>query len=104
MRKRHNIMCAIRPFRTNFSSKTLRCIITEENGTAQLFQQFTHLNCHSGFMVNGDIYVYNNSKTHIARDNSDLVSILRDVGIDAVRLPTYSPELNPVELIFNVIV
>ena len=55
-------------------------------------------------MVRGDIYVYDNSKTHVAGDNEDLVSILRDVGIDAVRLPTYSPELNPVELIFNVLV
>jgi len=104
MRKRHNIMCAIRPFRTIHSNRTLRCVVTEENGTAQLFQRFIHLNCHTGFMVRGDIFVYDNARIHVSGDNSDLKNILRDVGIDAVTLPTYSPELNPIELIFNVMV
>ena len=104
MRKRNNMTHIMRPFRTAHSKRTLRCIVMEENGAAQLFQRFMHLNCHIGFLVRGDIFVCDNAQMHVSGDNSDLKNILRDAGIDAATLPTHSPELNPIELIFNVMV
>ena len=37
------------------------------------------------------------------RDNYKLESILTSTGIDTVLLPRYSPELNLIKLVFNVI-
>jgi transposase len=55
-------------------------------------------------VVSRDIYIYNNLKICVAGDNSKLVNMLGDIGIDAMRLPTCSPELNPIKLIFNTMV
>ena len=41
---------------------------------------------------------------HVSGENSELGQIFRSVGIDIVTLPTYTPELNPIELVFNVMV
>ena len=101
-RKRCDFVYDIRPFRTMHSNRTLRCVVTEENGTAQLFQRFMHVNCHTGFVLRGDIFVRENAQMHVSGNNSDLKRILQEVGIDAVTLPTHSPELNPIELNFNV--
>ena len=35
--------------------------------------------------------------------NEELQSILTGIDIDTILLPKYSPELNPIELVFNVI-
>ena len=99
--KRHNIFCTIRPFNNSNSNKTLVCVITEKNGTAELFQNYITLIVGSGFLIRGDIAIYDNASIHVNRVNSDLQSILSSTGIDAVLLPRYSPELNPIELVFN---
>ena len=60
-----------------------------------------HVNCHTSFIVRGDAHVCDNSSTHSSRDNINLKSILRDVGIDAIALPACRPKLNSIELVFN---
>jgi len=55
-----------------------------------------------GVLHNGDIVIADNSSIHFARDIADVLSWLLDsVGARLVFLPTYSPELNPCELIFG---
>ena len=102
VRKRHNMFCTIRPFNNSNSSKTLICVITEQNGTAELFQRYVRMIIGAGFLVVGDIAACDNASIHVNAENADLQSILSSVGIDVVLLPSYSPELNPIELVFNV--
>ena len=66
-----------------------------------MFQNYITLIVGSGFLIRGDIAIYDNASIHVNRVNSDLQSILSSTGIDAVLLPRYSPELNPIELVFN---
>ena len=102
IRKRYNIFCTIRPFNNSNCNKTLMCVITEKNGTAELFQRYVRLIIDAGFLVRGDIAIYDNASIHVNGVNSELQSILSSTGIDAVLLSSYSPELNPIELVFNV--
>ena len=51
----------------------------------------------------GNIAIYNNVPIHTNSANTELQTILTTAGIDAVLLPKYSPELNLIELVFNVI-
>ena len=75
MRKRHNVICAMRTFRTMHYNRTLRCTVTEENGTAQLFQRFAYLNCHTGFVMRSDVFVHGNDQMNVSGDNSDLKKV-----------------------------
>ena len=73
-----------------------------KNGIAELFQNYIILIVGSRFLVRGNIAIYNNALIHVNGVNSDLQSILSSTGIDAVLLPQYSRELNPIKLVFNV--
>jgi transposase len=49
----------------------------------------------------GDTLVIDNASVHIAADTAErLNGLLNAAGIRILTLPTYSPELNPVELVF----
>ena len=52
-------------------------------------------------LMAGDILVLDNCATHHNAGGFALGQWLDTMGIDVVYLPTYSPELNPVELAFN---
>ena len=104
MRKWCSIVRDIRPFRTTHSNRTLRRTVTEESGATLFFQWLAHVDYHTGFMVRGDARACNNASTHVSRGNSNLNLNLRHVGVDAVALPAHSPELSPIELVFNVVV
>lgn len=49
----------------------------------------------------GDILVLDNCATHHNAGGFALGQWLGTMGIDVVYLPTYSPEINPVEFAFN---
>lgn len=52
-------------------------------------------------MVAGDILICDNATIHTAADAMSMMEeILRTADIKLVFLPTYSPELNPCELVF----
>ena len=58
-----------------------------------------------GILVGGDILVLDNAAIHVSGENEDLGEYLWDrFKILLLTLPTYSPELNPIELIWNVMV
>ena len=54
-----------------------------------------------GFLVAGDILVMDNASIHDSAEICDaLDALLQCAGVRLVFLPTYSPELNPCELVF----
>ena len=48
--------------------------------------------------------VYDNVETHVKGDNGMLSNVLKASGIYSVLLPACSPDLDPIDLVFNVIV
>ena len=57
-----------------------------------------------GCFVPGDVLVMNNAGVHLAGDVLEpLGQVLAEHGVQLVRLPTYSPNLNPIGLIWNTI-
>ncbi len=55
----------------------------------------------SGFLQPGDVLVIDNARVHTGKTHwNEVLDILLTNGVSLVRLPTYSPELNPCELVF----
>ncbi len=58
-----------------------------------------------GFLRNGDALVIDNASIHCYRDSAVLEEILwEDYKILLIFMPTRSPELNPIELMWNILV
>jgi transposase len=54
------------------------------------------------FLTDGDILICDNAKIHVATVIIDrLARALQDCHVRLFLLPTYSPELNPAELVFS---
>lgn len=58
---------------------------------------------HSGRLRSGDYFIFDNAAIHGAKDSIEVLSDIARAaaGITLLRLPTYSPELNPCELVFS---
>lgn len=55
----------------------------------------------NGYLVAGDILVLDNASVHAGLDSLEMLSdLLCAANVKLVFLPTYSPELNPIELVF----
>jgi len=66
------------------------------------FISFVAEACEKGKLSSGDYLICDNARIHKARATADLLQQLCDsFGFKVVYLPTYSPELNPCELVFN---
>ena len=57
-----------------------------------------------GFLKKGDALVHDNCAMHASSENSELNQMLRSVGIGIVAFQEHSPELIPIELVFNFMV
>jgi hypothetical protein len=58
-----------------------------------------------GFLRNGDVLVIDNASIHHYRDLAVFEEILwEDYKILLIFMPTRSPELNPIELMWNILV
>ena len=69
IRKRYNMMYSTKPFRTTKIIKILRCVISEENGTAGMFQRCKHFLVHTGFLVPDDMTVCDDAAMYAKGDN-----------------------------------
>ena len=79
--------------------------IGEENHDSFCFREFISVSVASGVLEEGDILVVDNASIHVSGENDDLDEFLwEEFSILMIRLPTYSPELNPIELIWNLVV
>ena len=54
----------------------------------------------TGFLQPGYVLICDNASIHITEENRVLSEILWEHKISMLNLPPYSPELNPIELIF----
>jgi len=65
------------------------------------FLEFVLLLVEEGVLTRGDYFIIDNASIHWTRDNAPLlVDMLQSSGVRLIFLPTYSPELNPCELVF----
>eukprot|EP01129_Flabellula_baltica_P007609 TRINITY_DN297_c0_g1_i1.p1 TRINITY_DN297_c0_g1~~TRINITY_DN297_c0_g1_i1.p1 ORF type:complete len:311 (+),score=42.82 TRINITY_DN297_c0_g1_i1:1351-2283(+) len=78
--------------------------IREQSNTQWDFFSFVTDSILEYFLVPGDFLVVDNATVHLGRDMiGELLPRLDALDIRMVTLPTYSPELNPCELVFNVV-
>jgi len=76
----------------------------EESNDQWDFVDFVLYACEKGYLTNGDYLILDNGSVHTGLESSRLMRDILDVtGLTLIFLPAYSPELNPCELIFNVI-
>ena len=55
-------------------------------------------------MERGDVAICDNAANYVKCENDLLSKILTKASVDSITLPVCSPRLNPIELVFNVIV
>ena len=101
IRKRYNMICSIRA--STFNQNHIEYMIFDSNVTSFHFFQFIVDLIKSKHIVRGDIVVYDNCKVHTSKKNDFLMNNLSACGVAIKLLPKYSPELNPIEKIFNII-
>lgn len=71
------------------------------SNTAEDFLEWVESLIALGHLVSGDIFICDNASVHAAADIQErLDSALDGAGVTLYFLPTYSPELNPCELVF----
>ena len=76
--------------------------LRENSNTAEDFLELVAELIVSGVLLPGDVLVLDNASIHFAMDiRPALEQVLRFGQVFLVFLPTYSPELNPCELVFG---
>ena len=92
-------LCRIGPDRPPFSY-----IIHDGSNNAAVFSDFVMQNLQSGFLQPGDFLVLDNASIHHFQEAMGLDAYLWNYhGIFLQFLPTRSPELNPIELLWNIL-
>jgi len=77
--------------------------IRDESNTQWDFLAVVQFAVESGFLQNGDFLLVDNACVHGGAETlTELLSVLENAGVQLRYLPKYSPELNPCELVFNV--
>ena len=72
-----------------------------DTNTAETFFMYVIDLISNSDLVSGDILIVDNASIHYGADIRDaLDALLGFCNIELIFLPTYSPELNPVELVF----
>jgi transposase len=75
-----------------------------KSNTAADFLQWVEYLVDNHHLVHGDIFIVDNASVHKAAEIVDrLTEVLDTTGVRMVFLPTYSPELNPCELVFGAV-
>lgn len=75
-----------------------------ETNTQWDFVDFVYGCCLSGSLQPGDYLVVDNATIHASIDSYDTLKFILDYfHVKMVKLPNYSPELNPCELVFSLI-
>ena len=84
--------------------------IGKNNGTAEAFTDFVNEMIINGFLRHGEVVIIDNAAIHTCGEASIVEQMLWDTVIDGMPLnvlvlylPTRSPELNPIELVFHIL-
>ena len=82
----------------------------KKNGTAESFMELMRRLISSGWLQHGDVVCMDNARIHTGGEAVALEGLLwdyekdnRPLNIITVFLPTRSPELNPIELVFHIL-
>jgi hypothetical protein len=82
----------------------------KENGTAEAFMKLIRGLILSGWLSPGDVVCLDNARVHTGSEAKELQELLwnwevggQKLHILVVYLPTRSPELNPIELVFHIL-
>ena len=90
--------------RVDHPEEPLHLGIRQDSNTAQDFALFVMEMIERGVLQRGDTLVYDNATVHISAEVfNELHTFMTNCGVRGVPLPTYSPELNPIERCFNVV-
>jgi transposase len=84
----------------------IRCDYSPEVGNQWTFVDFVLDCCLANALVQGDYLIVDNAAIHCAADSRELLEIILEYfGVSLIFLPaySYSPELNPCELVFSVV-
>lgn len=75
-----------------------------DSNTAFDWSEFVRDLIKTGRLSSGDFLIFDNAAVHTRNEETEaLFATLELHGIAARRLPTYSPELNPIEMVFGYI-
>lgn len=75
-----------------------------DSNTALDWSEFVRDLIKTGRLSSEDFLIFDNAAVHTRNDETEaLFATLELHGITARRLPTYSPELNPIEMVFGYI-
>ena len=102
-RKRQNMFCTVRPFNESNCNKILTCVMIEQTGITELFQRHTRMMIGVRFLVAGHIATHDNAFIHVSAASTELQATVSNTETGVALLPSHSPELNLIELVFNVI-
>jgi transposase len=85
-------------------------ILGEDNGNAACFTAYIMQLIAMGWFAHGDVLILDNASIHTGRESAIVKDLLWETIVDgrplnclSVSLPTRSPELNSIELIFHVL-
>ena len=78
--------------------------IREDSNSQHDFERFIISAIDSNYLQPGDYLIMDNATVHTAEDTIvGIAKTFREKNISVYLLPTYSPELSPIELIFNMV-
>jgi transposase len=84
------------------NSHPVACSIREDTNNQHDFVDFVIQAVEAGYLTSGDYLILDNARIHGAKESKELLfAFLKAAGIQIYYLPTYSPELNPCELVFG---
>ena len=90
--------------------RSIEYSIAQKNNDSTAFMKFIHFLIESKFLHRNEVLVLDNAAIHVGGAAKDLKKILWDTIVDGeplhvlvLFLPTRSPELNPIELIFHIL-
>lgn len=105
----YNLMAAIKIDNENMENtsegtSSISYQIGKFKGDSTAFNFFVTQLAVTGFLCTGDILNCDNATIHLTEENKNLVEILwEEKRILFLNLPPYTPELNPIELIFQLL-
>jgi hypothetical protein len=107
-REAYNLLAIISANPTKASP--VHYVIGKENGNSTSFAAYIMELISTRWFEHGDVLVLDNAAIHSGGDAGDVEDLLWDTEIDGrplnvlvIFLPTRSPELNPIELIFHIL-
>ena len=86
------------------SASNISYQIGKYQGTSSAFNYFVTELVSTGFLMPGHILICDNATIHLTEENRNLFEVLwEQYKILVLNLPPYSPELNPIELVFQLL-